>query len=168
MTVVADGAPVRFTLHLHGAQGATTLRPSTVVRSAEETLPRRAAVSDNMVSFGAAASKFDDNTTLLELASVTIPPDASAWGDSSCIRHDDGSSEPMAYGPLCPNGADTGGEWHVQAGPAQEGGVWVSGTNAQSSTGVLGLGGSFWSEKGVQFHHALGVWLDDSCDCWTF
>lgn len=162
LTVITDGAPVRFTLRLHGLPGHATVRPASGLRTWEADLPQREGLGDRLVTFGAAESPVPPNASVLEFAAVDVPRDSTTWGDSSCVRQDSGGPPPaFAYAPPCAGGSAASGQWRLDAAGEQTGGFWVSaGSETSTSPGPVGLGGSFWSDRGVTFHHALGVWID--------
>lgn len=170
LTVVTDGSPVRFTLDLQGAGGTTTISPTTSFRTIESALQQRDGNGDNLVTWGHEEPNFTDAARLFQFVDVTWSDGATARGAGQCVRFGDKSDQPpLAYGPMCLGGSGGSGGYEVNVGPQQMGGVWVWGSSPSDGTGDLGQGGSAWSDKGVTFHHALGVWIDGSCqECWAW
>lgn len=170
LVVVTDRDPVKFTLHLHGADGRSTVRPTTPFHTFEAALPQRDGIGDDLVTWGRSARGFDDSSVLFQFVDVSVPSDAKTWGSASCTRYDDGSTPPpQAYGPLCPGGSGGSGGFAIDGEPAVgTDPVYFWGSMIPiPGSGDIGYGGSVWSDRGATFHHALGVWLDNSCgSCW--
>lgn len=162
LTVLTDGSPLRIRLHLHGQTGRATVSPKTYIKSAEAPLPMNGTVNSTMVSWGASMSGFASDTTVaMQFVSAQVPATSNLSGISSCVRQDDGSGYLFPYGPMCPNGTESGGWYTVSAASFRAGGGWISASTNNSPTGVVGQGGAVWSSAGVTFGQAFGVWMDN-------
>lgn len=164
LSVLTDGAPVTFSLRLHGLEeGATTLRPSQPLASIQKPLPKLDSADNKLVSFGSTAHiPKADPAFIVTSAKGSVEPTFSE--ESTCARQD-GSvpPPPLAYGPHCPNGVAGSYSYTLKPGgtPAWFGGMGVfTGSVIPGHEGDYGIGGSFGDSGGVTLLGALGVWLE--------
>lgn len=164
ISVLTDGAPVTFTLKLHGLPaGETTVRPSRVLASTQKSLPKLDSADNKLVTFGATAHLPKAAPAFL-VTSAKGSVDPTFYEDSTCVRQDGAvPPPPYAYAPNCPNGV-SGSYWYrLKPGgtPVWFGGVAVfSGSLLPGHEGDYGIGGSFGDSGGITLLGALGVWLE--------
>ncbi|HVB27039.1 MAG TPA: hypothetical protein VNE21_03900 [Mycobacteriales bacterium] len=163
LQILTDGAPVRITLVLHGLSGATTLRPTQVLASAEALLPVRQSIPGKLITWGAALTVTRPSSLLMvSVAHITGIPHAVTT--SSCILTGSTAANPppFGYGPTC-SGNSGGGVILNPLGANPGGGNWGIGSGWNGPyTGTVGQGGSLGADSGVRFVGAIGVWLANS------
>lgn len=165
ISVLTDGAPVTFSLTLHGLdEGETALSPNHPLASIQKPLPALDSQDNKLVTFGATAHlPKADPAFIVTSAKGSVDP--TFYEDSTCVRQDGAvPPPPYAYGPHCPNGV-AGSYWYtVKPGngvPYWFGGIGMfTGTLIPGHEGDYGIGGSFGDSGGITLLGALGIWLE--------
>jgi hypothetical protein len=161
LVVLADGGPLRITLHLHGVGRSTAaIRLQSTFRSTEKALPQRESIGSDTVTYGTELP-FAGATEIATVVSAKLHAGATLLADGFCVRADDGAPPPDAYSPACPGGRSA--SFSFRLGPTGEFGViGLFGSPVPSSTSSasnVGMGGSFTDTSGPSYTHGLGVWI---------
>jgi hypothetical protein len=164
ISVLADGAPVTFTLTFHGLdEGTTSLAPTHTLVSTQKSLPKLDSVDNKMVTFGATAHlPKAEPAYVVTAAKGSVKP--TFYEESICVRQDGPSPvPPFAYGPHCPGGV-SGSYWYEFRVPNSDYwgggmGVFFGGSLLGAEGDDYGIGGAFSDSGGITLTNALGVWM---------
>ena len=161
LVVLADGAPVTVTLHLHGLTSAPSrVHAQRSFRSVELSLPERESMGSTTVTYG-GAQPIAGATQISMIVGAKLHSSATFRGLTVCRRADNSAPPPYAYSPACPGGSDEGFAYRtggaIPAPVGGVGGIFLVGLPLPDTT--TGVGGSFIDSDGPTYLGGVGLWV---------
>ena len=165
LAVLADGAPLRITIRLHGiGKGHAKVHLQSSFRSLETTMTPHESIGTSTITFGSSAT-FPSADQIMLVFAVKLHPKATLLADSECLRSDTSAPPPYAYSPACPGGQTMSYAYQLNTGVGDGGfgtggvGVFGGGLAPTGNPDPNGVGGSFVDSDGPTYVGGLSVWV---------